>query len=260
MRRPRPCRSAGNDRCRTELAAAMPGLATPRSGRLRTPGPGLRVPTGPTQGRRHLRRACSTRTPPTSRPTQQSAGGFGRRSGQPQGPADVVARCITAGVPTTVYSVSLGGFDTHADERDAQKKPSICRHRGVRVSGQLGSTARGRVVTLWCTPSSAGGSRPTPRRAPTTARPARCSSPARGSRAALRRAAVADRPGRRRPEGDYRLPRGLCRAGGQSARRRSDPDRRCSDHLHQQAVGGRAFLAGPPSEPSTQVDRLAQLG
>lgn len=30
---------------------------------------------------------------------------------------ELVARCIEAGVPTRVYSVSLGGFDTHAQER-----------------------------------------------------------------------------------------------------------------------------------------------
>jgi uncharacterized protein (DUF1501 family) len=35
---------------------------------------------------------------------------------------DLVARCITAGVPTRVYSVSLGGFDTHSDERDTQHR------------------------------------------------------------------------------------------------------------------------------------------
>lgn len=34
----------------------------------------------------------------------------------------VVAHCITAGVPTRVYTVSLGGFDTHADERDTQQR------------------------------------------------------------------------------------------------------------------------------------------
>lgn len=35
---------------------------------------------------------------------------------------DTVARCVTAGVPTRVYSVSVGGFDTHADERDTQQR------------------------------------------------------------------------------------------------------------------------------------------
>src|SRR6185312_7767883 len=34
---------------------------------------------------------------------------------------DVVARCIKAGVPTSVYAVSLGGFDTHADEKGTQQ-------------------------------------------------------------------------------------------------------------------------------------------
>ncbi|SCF33505.1 Uncharacterized conserved protein, DUF1501 family [Micromonospora viridifaciens] len=33
----------------------------------------------------------------------------------------LVARCVEVGVPTRVYSVSLGGFDTHADELSAQE-------------------------------------------------------------------------------------------------------------------------------------------
>lgn len=32
----------------------------------------------------------------------------------------LVAACVKAGVPTRVYSVSLGGFDTHADEKATQ--------------------------------------------------------------------------------------------------------------------------------------------
>jgi uncharacterized protein (DUF1501 family) len=35
---------------------------------------------------------------------------------------DVVARLIEAGVPTRAYSVSLGGFDTHSDERGTQER------------------------------------------------------------------------------------------------------------------------------------------
>jgi uncharacterized protein (DUF1501 family) len=34
----------------------------------------------------------------------------------------VVAQCVEAGVPTRVYSVSLGGFDTHAQERVGHEK------------------------------------------------------------------------------------------------------------------------------------------
>ncbi|MGB3352073.1 MAG: DUF1501 domain-containing protein [Mycobacterium sp.] len=35
---------------------------------------------------------------------------------------DVVSACIAADVPTRVYSVGLGGFDTHSDERGTQEK------------------------------------------------------------------------------------------------------------------------------------------
>ena len=35
---------------------------------------------------------------------------------------DVVSTCIKAAVPSRVYMVSLGGFDTHADERNPQQK------------------------------------------------------------------------------------------------------------------------------------------
>ncbi|AGL16912.1 DUF1501 domain-containing protein [Actinoplanes sp. N902-109] len=34
---------------------------------------------------------------------------------------DLVARCVEAGVTTRVFSVSLGGFDLHADEKSAQE-------------------------------------------------------------------------------------------------------------------------------------------
>ncbi|MEV1146006.1 DUF1501 domain-containing protein, partial [Micromonospora sp. NPDC049799] len=34
---------------------------------------------------------------------------------------DLVAQCVEAGVATRVFSVSLGGFDTHADEKQLQE-------------------------------------------------------------------------------------------------------------------------------------------
>ncbi len=46
-----------------------------------------------------------------------SAGGQGSLKEQ----LDLVGRCVKAGVPTSVYSVSLGGFDTHADEKGTQQ-------------------------------------------------------------------------------------------------------------------------------------------
>lgn len=35
---------------------------------------------------------------------------------------DVVSRCVRAGLPTQVYCVSIGGFDTHSDEKTTQQK------------------------------------------------------------------------------------------------------------------------------------------
>ena len=46
--------------------------------------------------------------------------GTGRNSLTAQ--LDMVARCVKAGVPTRVYTVQLGGFDTHADERATQQR------------------------------------------------------------------------------------------------------------------------------------------
>jgi uncharacterized protein (DUF1501 family) len=43
------------------------------------------------------------------------------KQGQLAQQLDVVASLVEAGVPTRVYSVSLGGFDTHADERNTQQ-------------------------------------------------------------------------------------------------------------------------------------------
>lgn len=47
-----------------------------------------------------------------------SAGGQGGLAAQ----LDLVATMIDMGVPTRVYSVSLGGFDTHSDERGTQQR------------------------------------------------------------------------------------------------------------------------------------------
>ncbi|GAA2610535.1 DUF1501 domain-containing protein [Dactylosporangium fulvum] len=51
--------------------------------------------------------------------TSTGTGTGGRADLQQQ--LDLVARCVEAGVATRVYSVSLGGFDLHADERTSQE-------------------------------------------------------------------------------------------------------------------------------------------
>jgi uncharacterized protein (DUF1501 family) len=63
---------------------------------------------------------------------------------------DVVARCIELGAPSRVYSVSLGGFDTHADERGTQEE--LLSEVDAAVSGFLtrmtGSDRRRQVVLM----------------------------------------------------------------------------------------------------------------
>lgn len=74
-----------------------------------------------------------------------SAGGQGDLARQ----LDVVARCVKAGVPTRVYSVSLGGFDTHADEKGTQKTQLGVLDASVsRFLADLAGDARGRGVTM----------------------------------------------------------------------------------------------------------------
>jgi uncharacterized protein (DUF1501 family) len=62
---------------------------------------------------------------------------------------DVVARCIELGAPSRVYSVSLGGFDTHADERGTQQE--LLSEVDAAVSGfltRMTGSDRGRQVVL----------------------------------------------------------------------------------------------------------------
>jgi uncharacterized protein (DUF1501 family) len=62
---------------------------------------------------------------------------------------DVVAKLIGGNAPTRVWSVSLGGFDTHADERSAQSR--LIGHVSSAVEGflaRLAGTGRAEDVTV----------------------------------------------------------------------------------------------------------------
>ncbi|WP_045875250.1 DUF1501 domain-containing protein [Pseudofrankia sp. DC12] len=59
---------------------------------------------------------------------------------------DVVAACIRAGVPTRVYSVNLGGFDTHTEEKATQ----------ARLLGQLDAALTRFQSTVGADPHGAG--------------------------------------------------------------------------------------------------------
>jgi len=62
---------------------------------------------------------------------------------------DVVANLIATGAPTKVWSVSLGGFDTHANEANAQAELlGVVSDSISRFMGQLKSTSRAKDVTV----------------------------------------------------------------------------------------------------------------
>ena len=62
---------------------------------------------------------------------------------------DVVAKLISAGSPTKVWSVSLGGFDTHANEANAQAELlGVVSASLTRFMSQLKSTTRLNDVTV----------------------------------------------------------------------------------------------------------------
>ena len=62
---------------------------------------------------------------------------------------DVVAKLIAAGSPTRVWSVSLGGFDTHANEANAQAELlGVVSDSISRFMGQLKSTSRASDVVM----------------------------------------------------------------------------------------------------------------
>jgi uncharacterized protein (DUF1501 family) len=95
-------------------------------------------------------------SPPPSQPTpsqsedpnQPQATGTGGRGGLGD-QLDLVARCVEAGVATRAYSVSLGGFDTHAQERNQQERllgelDSALTEFTKRMAG----TGKGRQVVL----------------------------------------------------------------------------------------------------------------
>lgn len=62
---------------------------------------------------------------------------------------DVVAKLIAAGSPTRIWSVSLGGFDTHANEKGAQS--ALLGNVSASISrfmSQMKSTNRGRDIVV----------------------------------------------------------------------------------------------------------------
>ncbi|MGZ6803482.1 MAG: DUF1501 domain-containing protein [Nocardioidaceae bacterium] len=64
--------------------------------------------------------AAERRVASTFDPVRASGGSAGAGDEDLAAQLQLVAACVKAGVPTRCYSVSLGGFDTHADEKQTQ--------------------------------------------------------------------------------------------------------------------------------------------
>jgi len=74
-----------------------------------------------------------------------NAGGDNNLSAQ----LDVVAKLVAAGSPTRIWSVSLGGFDTHANEANAQAKLLGALSTALsRFHSQMKSTSRQNDITM----------------------------------------------------------------------------------------------------------------
>ncbi|NBY50425.1 MAG: DUF1501 domain-containing protein, partial [Actinobacteria bacterium] len=62
---------------------------------------------------------------------------------------DIVAKLVSAGAPTRVWSVSLGGFDTHADEKGAQAiLLGVVSQALSKFMSQMRATNRSRDVVV----------------------------------------------------------------------------------------------------------------
>jgi uncharacterized protein (DUF1501 family) len=78
----------------------------------------------------------------TAHPARQGGGALAAQ-------LDIVARCIEIGAASRVYCVSLGGFDTHADERATQQRLLTQLDSAVAAFlDRMATTDRGRKVVL----------------------------------------------------------------------------------------------------------------
>jgi uncharacterized protein (DUF1501 family) len=100
------------------LGAAQPGEPAPQARAARSVAD-LQRAAEVLGGAVHPRQpAGAGQMPDEQRTKGASAGGHGALEMQ----LELVAGLVEAGVPTRAYSVSLGGFDTHADEQGTQQR------------------------------------------------------------------------------------------------------------------------------------------
>jgi uncharacterized protein (DUF1501 family) len=94
--------------------------------------------------------AAATTHPRAGRKGQNGTPGkAGRTGGGLAAQLGVVASCVEMGAPTRVYSVSLGGFDTHTGERDTQQRLLTEVDQAVTAFlHRMAGSDRGRGVVL----------------------------------------------------------------------------------------------------------------
>jgi uncharacterized protein (DUF1501 family) len=114
--------AGGRGQLRPQLASAVTGLAVAQPGEQPCD---ATVRTSYRNERTVAKTFAPVLSSTTSQPTPGGAASGGR-SGQSSNELtqqlDFVGRCIRAKVPTRVYLVSLGGFDTHAGEKATQQQ------------------------------------------------------------------------------------------------------------------------------------------
>jgi len=102
------------------------------------------------QGQQTKRQRMPSPSPTPEQPDEddrQTKGGSAGGQGELVAQLDTVATLIEMGVPTRIYSVSLGGFDTHSDERGTQER--LLGQLDAALSGfyrRLQTTDRGQQV------------------------------------------------------------------------------------------------------------------
>lgn len=140
--------AAGYADLKTVATTLEPAVAKSRGTAGAPAGPTAPAPTGtPDPGG-----STGPSAPPDGEPDPDgnskgaSAGGQGQLAAQ----LDLVAAMVELGTPTRAYSVSLGGFDTHADERGTQQRLLTELDTALTdFQARLDRTPRGRqVVTM----------------------------------------------------------------------------------------------------------------
>ncbi len=113
--------ASGRDQLAPAYAAAVGKLGTPAAGEVAAR---AAVRTSYRDERSVAATLAPALSPAAPQPGQGSraAGHSGQSSNALTQQLDFVARCVKAGVPTRVYLVSLGGFDTHSNEKGTQEQ------------------------------------------------------------------------------------------------------------------------------------------